>query len=69
MSGPIVRRHPVRGLLGGLLLGLGVVLLVFAYGILPMTVVLLGAFVLGGAAVGVALAYVTPPRHVHAPGS
>ena len=67
MTARTVHRHPFRGLFAGLLLGLGVVLMVFVYGALPMTVLNLALFVIGGAVLGVVLAYVTPPRHRGAP--
>ena len=57
-----VRRHPVLGFFTGLFLGLGAVLLLFVFGILPMTVVWLAVFALGVAVLGVLLAYVLPAR-------
>ncbi len=57
-----VTRHPVLGLLAGLLLGLGVVLMLFVFGVVPMTVVWLGVAVGGGAVLGALAAYVVPAR-------
>jgi hypothetical protein len=56
------KRHPVMGFFAGLLLGLGLVLLLFVFGVLPMTVVWLAVFALGLAVLGVVLAYVAPVR-------
>lgn len=58
-----VTRHPVRGAFAGLLLGLGVVLMLFVYGVLLISVVTLAVFALAGAVLGWALARFTPPRH------
>ena len=55
-------RHPVRGFVAGLLLGLGVALLLFVLGVLPMTVAWLGIVTLVGVVLGVCLAYVAPVR-------
>lgn len=63
-----VTRHPVRGFFTGLLLGLGIVLIVFAFGALPMTLLTLGLFLVGGAVLGVVIAYAIPPRHRAAAG-
>jgi hypothetical protein len=57
-----VRRHPVLGFFSGLFLGLGLVLILFVFGVLPMTVLWLAVFALGLAVVGVVLAYVLPGR-------
>ncbi len=57
-----VKRHPFLGLFAGLLLGLGVVLMLFTFGVVPMTVVWLGALTVGGAVLGVLAAYVVPVR-------
>jgi hypothetical protein len=57
-----VRRHPVLGFFSGLFLGLGLVLTLFVFGVLPMTVLWLAVFALGLAVLGVVLAYVLPGR-------
>jgi|WetSurMetagenome_2_1015567.scaffolds.fasta_scaffold844633_2 hypothetical protein len=57
-----VRRHPVLGFFAGLFLGLGIVLMLFVFGVLPMTVVWLAVIALGAAVLGVLLAYVVPAR-------
>jgi hypothetical protein len=56
------KRHPVMGFFAGLFLGLGVVMLLFVFGILPMTVTWLAVFTIGLAVLGVVLAYVAPAR-------
>ncbi len=56
------KRHPVRGFFAGLFLGLGIALLLFVLGVLPMTVAWLGILTLVGIVVGIVLAYVAPVR-------
>lgn len=56
------RRHPVLGFFAGLFLGLGIALLLFVFGVLPMTVMWLVILTLGVAVLGVVLAYVAPAR-------
>jgi len=56
------KRHPVRGFVAGLLLGLGVALLLFVLGVLPMTIAWLGIITLVGIVLGIVLAYVAPVR-------
>lgn len=56
------RRHPVRGFFGGLLFGLGLAMLLFVFGVIPMTALWLGILSIGLAALGVVIAYVTPAR-------
>ena len=56
------KRHPVRGFLAGLFLGLGVALLLFVLGVLPMTIAWLGIITLVGIVLGIVLAYVAPAR-------
>lgn len=56
------RRHPVLGFFSGLVFGLGLALLLFTYGVLPMTVLWLGYLLLAGAILGIILAYVAPAR-------
>jgi hypothetical protein len=57
-----VKRHPVLGFFAGLFLGLGICLMLFAMGVVPVTVMWLGVLTLGGAVLGVALAYLVPAR-------
>jgi len=56
------RRHPVRGFLAGLFLGIGAALLLFVFGVLPFTLAMLGIVTAVGVVVGVVLAYVAPVR-------
>jgi putative flippase GtrA len=56
------KRHPVRGFFAGLFLGLGIALLLFVLGVLPMTVARLCIVTLVGIVVGIVLAYVAPVR-------
>jgi len=56
------RRHPVLGFFAGLFLGIGIALLLFVFGIIPMTVMWLVILTLGVAVLGVVLAYVVPAR-------
>jgi hypothetical protein len=56
------RRHPVRGFLAGLFLGIGAALLLFVFGVLPFTLAMLGIVTAVGIVVGVVLAYVAPVR-------
>jgi multisubunit Na+/H+ antiporter MnhB subunit len=55
-------RHPIMGFFGGLLLGIGIALMLFVFGVVPMTVVWLGVLALGLAILGVVLAYAVPAR-------
>jgi hypothetical protein len=56
------RRHPVRGFFAGLFLGIGAALLLFVFGVLPLTLAMLGIVTAVGVVVGVVLAYVAPVR-------
>ena len=56
------KRHPVRGFFAGLLLGVGIALILFALGVVPFTVAMLGIVTLVGIVVGIGLAYVAPVR-------
>ncbi len=58
-----VHRHPVRGFFAGLMLGLGLAIMLFIYGVVPITALWFLVLVLGGMALGVVLAYVVPVRH------
>ncbi len=57
-----VRRHPVLGFFAGLCLGLGVVLILFALGVVPFSVTWLGVATLGGALLGMLVTFVAPAR-------
>ncbi|MBK9740317.1 MAG: hypothetical protein IPO93_12570 [Actinobacteria bacterium] len=56
------RRRPVMGFFAGLILGIGIALLLFVFGIVPMTVMWLAILTLGCAVLGIVLAYVAPAR-------
>jgi hypothetical protein len=58
----MIRRHPLRGLFGGLLLGLGLslILVMLAVPVFGQWTVIV--FTLGLAVIGVILAYVLPAR-------
>ncbi|HEY5135672.1 MAG TPA: hypothetical protein VIJ41_07770 [Candidatus Nanopelagicales bacterium] len=55
-------RHPVRGFFAGLFLGVGAALLLFVFGVLPFTLVMLGIITVIGIVVGIVLAFVAPAR-------
>ncbi|MEI8084130.1 MAG: DUF2510 domain-containing protein [Actinomycetes bacterium] len=63
----IVRRRPFRGCFGGALLLLGVVLLLFVYGVIALSVWYLLAAIIAGAVLGLVLAYLAPVRGRQAP--
>jgi hypothetical protein len=50
------------GFFAGLILGIGIALLLFVFGIVPMTVMWLAILTLGCAVLGIVLAYVAPAR-------
>lgn len=56
------RRHPVRGFFAGLLLGIGLAMLLFVFGVIAMTATWFGILALGFAILGVVLAYAIPIR-------
>jgi hypothetical protein len=62
-----MRRHPLRGAIGGLLIGIGLSLVVVMLGLAPLgeltVVVIVAAFV----AIGLVLSWVLPPRDVVLP--
>lgn len=62
-----MRRHPIRGLFGGLLLGIGLALIVVMLGAAPLgtatVLVIIGLCM----ALGVVIAYALPPRPVRGP--
>lgn len=55
-------RHPVRGLLGGLILGLGVALLLVFLGIAVLGTWTVIGFVVGFGLIGLVFALVVPPK-------
>jgi Na+-transporting NADH:ubiquinone oxidoreductase subunit NqrD len=57
-----VRRHPIRGFLAGLFLGLGIALMLITLGIIPLTVTWLSVLTFGFAVLGVVGAYAVPVR-------
>lgn len=58
----MIRRHPIRGLLGGLLVGLGLSILLVIYGTAPMGPATVLVVVLLFAAIGAAAAWFLPVR-------
>ena len=60
-SVPDARRHPLIGAFAGIALAIGAALLLFVYGVVPMTVGWLFGLLLVGALFGIVAAYVTPP--------
>lgn len=57
-----VKRHPVMGVFAGLFLGVGLCLMLFALGTVPVSILWLAGLTLAGAVLGVALAYAVPAR-------
>lgn len=58
----MIRRHPIRGLLGGLLVGIGLSLLLVIYGTAPLGAATVLVVVLLFAAIGTAAAWFLPTR-------
>jgi predicted lipid-binding transport protein (Tim44 family) len=58
----MIRRHPLRGLLGGLLIGLGLAILLVIYGAAPLGSWTVIALILLFAVIGTAAAWVLPAR-------
>jgi len=58
----MIRRHPIRGLLGGLLVGLGLSILLVIYGTAPLGPATVLVVVLLFAAIGAAAAWFLPVR-------
>jgi hypothetical protein len=56
------RRHPFLGLFAGLLLGLGIAVMLVIYGVVPISILVLVGLLVGGAALGLVLAYLAPAR-------
>lgn len=60
---PVVRKHPVRGGLWGLPLGLGLAIYAVLFRVIAFGDWLqFGLIVLGGVAIGIGWAYVAPPK-------
>jgi hypothetical protein len=57
-----VKRHPILGFFSGLVLGLGVALILFTLGVVPLTVAWLAGLTIAGVVLGVAWAYAAPAR-------
>jgi multisubunit Na+/H+ antiporter MnhB subunit len=55
-------RHPILGFFAGLFFGFGLALILFVFGVLPVTVMWLAILTAGMAVLGVVLAYVAPVR-------
>ena len=55
-------RHPILGFFAGLFFGFGLALILFSFGVMPVTSVWLAILTVGMAVLGVVLAYVTPVR-------
>ena len=58
----MIRRHPLRGLLGGLLIGIGLSILLVIYGAAPLGAWTVIALILLFAVIGVAAAWLLPAR-------
>ncbi len=64
-----MKRHPIRGLVFGLLLGLGAALLLIAYSVVPLGVATPWIVIALGAIVGLLVGLFGPPRgRVKGPG-
>jgi multisubunit Na+/H+ antiporter MnhB subunit len=55
-------RHPILGFFAGLFFGFGLALILFVFGVLPVTVTWLAILTVGMAVLGVIFAYTTPVR-------
>jgi hypothetical protein len=58
----MIRRHPIRGLIGGLLIGLGLSILLVIYGAAPLGSWTVIVIVLLFAVIGTAAAWLLPAR-------
>ncbi|MEP7081997.1 MAG: hypothetical protein ABI841_03360 [Chloroflexota bacterium] len=58
----MIRRHPLRGLLGGVLIGIGLSLLLVIYGAAPLGGWTVIALILLFGVIGVAAAWLLPAR-------
>jgi hypothetical protein len=64
-----MRRHPLRGALGGLLIGIGLSLVVVMLGLAPLGELTVVVIVVAFVAIGLALSWVLPARDVVVPGT
>ena len=62
MANGTVHRHGVLATFAGMMLGVGVMLMVFVYGVVTASIVLLGAALVVGGLVGFLISRVTPAR-------
>lgn len=62
-----MRRHPLRGAIGGLLIGIGLSLVVVMLGLAPLGELTVVVIVVAFVAIGLVLAWVLPPRDVIVP--
>lgn len=58
----MIRRHPIRGFFGGLLIGLGLSILLVIYGVAPLGQATVLVMLLVFGALGVAAAWLLPAR-------
>ncbi len=58
----MIRRHPIRGLIGGLLIGLGLSILLVIYGAAPLGSWTVIVIILLFAVIGTAAAWLLPAR-------
>jgi hypothetical protein len=57
-----MKRHPIRGFIFGLLLGLGVAMVLISYSIIPLGIATPWVVIAAGAIVGLLLGLFGPPR-------
>jgi predicted lipid-binding transport protein (Tim44 family) len=62
VSAPRIRRHPIKGLIGGLLLGLGAAIMLVIYRVIAFGTNTPVVVVVVGVVVGLALSLFAPPR-------
>lgn len=62
-----MRRHPLRGAIGGLLIGIGLSLVVVMLGLAPLGELTVVVIVVAFVATGLVLSWVMPPRDVIVP--
>lgn len=61
------RNHPIMGFFAGLFLGLGTALLLFVFGIIPVTIAWLLSLIVGGILIGIVLGFVLPRKPAKSP--